>query len=191
MHAVTKMADFTKFCQSKWIFMNLIILVNFSQISQSRISLVELTIFTNWSQILHSTIGQADLTLLRIFCYCIHFWTHLNLRWSFFFYFSWNSSFQIITELAISVQVILNSHNSDDLFSILHYNTVLMYLWKDNHCSLQQVMTNNRSLYLCMGEICRYLWLVCWTPAQKVWVQTWPSHCILFFWCWIQITLLS
>ena len=82
------------------MFMDLIILVNFSQIPQSKISLVELTIFTNLSQILHSTMGLADLTILRNFHYWMHFWTHLNLRWSSFFYFFWNSSFQIITELA-------------------------------------------------------------------------------------------
>ena len=45
MHAVTKMADLTKFRQTERMFMDLAILANFSQILQSEISLSDLTIW--------------------------------------------------------------------------------------------------------------------------------------------------
>ena len=48
MHAVTKMVDLTKFCQTKQMLMVLIVLVNFSQISQREISLGDLMILTNF-----------------------------------------------------------------------------------------------------------------------------------------------
>ena len=57
MHAVTEMADLTKFCQTEWLFMDLTILTNCSQIRQSEISLADLMILTNF----------------RRFCYCMHF----------------------------------------------------------------------------------------------------------------------
>ena len=47
MHAVTKMADLTKFRQTERMFMELAILANFSQILQSEISLPDLTILAN------------------------------------------------------------------------------------------------------------------------------------------------
>ena len=40
IHAVMKIADLTAFCQTKWMFMDLMILANFSQIFQSKISLI-------------------------------------------------------------------------------------------------------------------------------------------------------
>ena len=63
MHAVTKMADLTKFRQTERMFMELAILANFSQILQSEISLSDLTILAN----------------VRHFRYCMHFWTYLSL----------------------------------------------------------------------------------------------------------------
>ena len=45
MHAVTKMADLTKFRQIERMFMDSAILANFSQILQSEISLSDLTIW--------------------------------------------------------------------------------------------------------------------------------------------------
>ena len=63
MHAVTKMADLTKFRQTERMFMDLAILANFSQILQSEISLSDLTILAN----------------VRHFRYCMHFWTYLSL----------------------------------------------------------------------------------------------------------------
>ena len=60
MQAVMKMADLTKFRQTKETFEDLTILVNFSQIHQSEISLVELVILTNF----------------RHLRYRMHFWTY-------------------------------------------------------------------------------------------------------------------
>ena len=63
MHAVTKMADLTKFRQTERMFMDSAILANFSQILQSEIRLLDLTILAN----------------VRHFRYCMHFWTYLSL----------------------------------------------------------------------------------------------------------------
>ena len=52
MHAVTEMADLTKFCQTEWLFMDLTILTNCSQIRQSEITSADLTILTNFSPFL-------------------------------------------------------------------------------------------------------------------------------------------
>ena len=46
-----KMADLIRFCQTKWMFMDLTIFEHFSQIRQSKISLAELKILTSFSQI--------------------------------------------------------------------------------------------------------------------------------------------
>ena len=68
MHAVTKVADLTKFRQTKYMFMDLTILAHYSQIRQSAISLAELTSLTSFSQIRRSEISLADLTIFyRIF----------------------------------------------------------------------------------------------------------------------------
>ena len=50
-YAQMKMADLIRFCQTKWMFMDLTIFEHFSQIRQSKISLAELKILTSFSQI--------------------------------------------------------------------------------------------------------------------------------------------
>ena len=48
LHEIMKMADLTKSYQTKWMFMNLMILLNFSQICRGKISFTGLMILTNF-----------------------------------------------------------------------------------------------------------------------------------------------
>ena len=63
----TKMADLTNFHLTKWMFIDLMVLVNFSQICHSKISLMKLMILTNFSQVHQSQISLAYLKILTNF----------------------------------------------------------------------------------------------------------------------------
>ena len=72
MHEIMKMADLTKFYHTKWMFMDLMILLNFIQICRSKISFTGLTILTNFSQIFQGKISLADSMLWQIFVIFIY-----------------------------------------------------------------------------------------------------------------------
>ena len=80
MHAVTKMADLTKFRQTERMFMDLAILANFSQILQSEISLSDLTILANVRHFRYCISGHTSLyhhfsflsSVSPLYLYCQH-----------------------------------------------------------------------------------------------------------------------